>query len=750
MSREGQQSAGAPSVGGDLGRPSAATGQEAADLVFAAEQAHLSETYGKLEKIGRDAIAAMEAVARDAAEDKKSMAEELAVNFATWDDILETHADIVAMNNIIEAHDMANSVQAERLRAVEVLLREPYFAKIALQFKEGAPAKELYIGSAGISDENYRRLVVDWRSPVAEVYYNQTMGPTSYVADGRTIHVDLQLRRQFEIEEDRLITYFDSDVAIEDKLLLASLSRGRSAHMQAITATIQREQNAVVRHEDVPVLQVAGIAGSGKTSVFMQRIAYLFYQHRGALDPTQVFLISPNPVFGRYIDRVLPDLGERNPEILTWEEFLSPLLPAGRGVGESDVSLERLRAIDAAVASFEFARSDFRDITSAGVRLLGGDAVEKVSAKFANLPAGPHRATLMAEELSVRLTARLKSLAAQEDTHDEIASLPVDEQLRLFGEVFDPQSDEEARTLALVYLEEKHTDALRAMEAMEWLDVDRVAARLLGREGLTSVEWVYLKMALTGLGNPEARYVMIDEAQDYSQGQLAVLARYFRRAHFLLLGDLRGHGHVGRDARGVRGDARFCVAVPPHDELPLHAGHHRPVRAASARGRGHGGCLGAARGAGSGDCGVRERRRVEGRVGGSSARRVRRRRLNGGDRPLEERRQTPRKDAGRRHRARRGRQPAGNGDRRGAAEAGEGARVRPRHHPRRLGPSLPEQRHRPASPLHHHQPRHPPPHHPVQRRTDGTAQPRLSEAGCGVPLTKRVPQMVSKAVNKRE
>ena len=87
-------------------------------------------------------------------------------------------------------------------------------------------------------------------------------------------------------------------------------------------------------------------------------------------------------------------------------------MPAGRGAGENDVPLERLRAIDAAVASFEFARSDFRDITSAGVRLLGGDAVEKVSAKFANLPAGPHRATLMAEELSGRLTARLKSLAA--------------------------------------------------------------------------------------------------------------------------------------------------------------------------------------------------------------------------------------------------------------------------------------------------------------------------------------------------
>ena len=511
--------------------------QEHTDPVFQAEQAHLTETYGKLEKIGRDALAAMEEVAAQAAEDKKNMADELAVNFATWDDILETHADIVAMNNIIEAHDMANSVQAERLRAVEVLLREPYFAKIVLEFKKGAPPKELYIGSAGISDENYRRLIVDWRSPVAEVYYNQAMGPTSYVADGRTIHVDLQLRRQFEIKGDTLVTYFDSDVAIEDKLLLASLARGRSAHMQAITATIQKEQNTVVRHADVPVLQVAGIAGSGKTSVLMQRIAYLFYQHRGALDPEQVFLISPNPVFGRYIDRVLPDLGERNPEILTWQQFLMPLLPEGRGVGEGDVPLARLAAIDAAVASFEFDRRDFRDITSAGVRLLGADAVEKVSQKFAHLPAGPHRVTLMAEELASRLQARLKSLAAQESTHDEIASLSVDEQLRLFGEVFDPQSDEEARRLSMDYLQEKHADALAAMQVAGWLDIDRVAQRLLGRDGLTSVEWVYLKMALTGLGNPEAKYVMIDEAQDYSEGQLAVMARYFRRAHFLLLGD---------------------------------------------------------------------------------------------------------------------------------------------------------------------------------------------------------------------
>ena len=190
---------------------------------------------------------------------------------------------------------------------------------------------------------------------------------------------------------------------------------------------------------------------------------------------------------------------------------------------------------------------------------------------------------------------------------------------------------------------------------MEWLDIDRVAARLLGREGLTSVEWVYLKMALTGLGNPEARYVMIDEAQDYSQGQLAVLARYFRRAHFLLLGDPNQAIFEGTatwdEMRAVfeemRGAVSQCRLMTSYRS---HAGHHRPVRTPSARGRGHGGGLGAARGPGTGDRGVRGHRRVEGGPGGSGARRTRCRRSYGGDRSLEERRQTPREGAGRRHR----------------------------------------------------------------------------------------------------
>ena len=507
------------------------------DPVFREEQLHLSDTYAKLQEIGRELVRKMERTRAAAAADKRSMSEELAPNFATYADAMETYADFAAMNRVIDGYNLAQDADAERLANVELLLKQPYFAKVALQFKPGQKPKELYIGTAGIADEAYRRLVVDWRSPVAEVYYNQDTGPTSYVADGRTINVDLKLRRQFDIDEDRLNAYFDTTVAIQDSLLLASLSKRRTAQMQAITATIQKEQNQVVRHEDVPVLLVSGIAGSGKTSVLLQRIAYLFYQMRGSLDAREVFLITPNPVFRDYIAGVLPDLGERNPESLTWNEFARGLLPPDRGVGEANVPLAALARIDAAVRDFEFDAFDFRDIRVRDVRLVSADSVRKLSDKLRRIPAGPHRVTLMREELHARLEARLAQMAGTDETLDALSALDLDEQLRIFHEVIAPADEQEERALALRYLRDRYADAFAAVDNDDWLRIDRIGMRLLGTDGLSPLEWLYLKMALTGLGNPDAKYVMIDEVQDYTAAQLAVLARYFRRAHFLLLGD---------------------------------------------------------------------------------------------------------------------------------------------------------------------------------------------------------------------
>ncbi len=511
--------------------------QQAQDPEFDLEQGHLSDTYGKLERIAAALTDKLERRRIDAARTKEEMQGEVKHNFASDGEAQETYVDYAVLNNLIRDYNLEQDADSERLAAAAKLMEQPYFAKITLQMRPGASAKDIYIGLAGISDDSYRRMVVDWRSPVAEVYYNQDNGKTSYVANGRTISVELMRRRQFDLERNVLNAYFDSDVAIEDSLLLHSLSRERSEHMKAITATIQKEQNVIIRHDDSEVLLVAGIAGSGKTSVLMQRIAYLFYQQRGTLKPQEVFLISPNPVFAAYIEKVLPDLGERNPETITYRAFCARLLPRGRNPKQESCPLELLWRIDEAVENLAFEPGDVRDIRLHDVRLVAGSAIMQLMQKHPNVAAGPHLVTLVREELFKRLESRLAQMAGTEAVQDEILCLSLDEQVALFNAPYDPQTEEEAKECALIYLHERFAQAAVAIERDEWLRIDRIGMRLLGVENLPASAWLYLNMAVTGLGNPEAKYVMIDEVQDYSPDQLAVLARFFRRAHFMLLGD---------------------------------------------------------------------------------------------------------------------------------------------------------------------------------------------------------------------
>lgn len=434
------------------------------DPVFATEQAHLSEVYAELEKMRGELVRKMEATSAAAARDKLDLLSEISNDFTSDTETSETYASYGAVNSVIDSYNAQQEVTADKLARCRLLLRQPYFAKVALQFKPGQPPKELYIGAAGISDDNYKRLVVDWRSPVAETYYNQSNGATSYVANGRTIHVDLACRRQFDIEADTLHAYFDTTVAIQDALLLESLSHQRTAQMKAITATIQREQNEVVRHEDVPALLVAGIAGSGKTSVLLQRIAYLFYQNRTELDPSEVFLITPNPIFRTYIENVLPDMGERNPETLTWAEFASRVMPLDKAAEKKSVPVDALWRIDEAIANLEFEDDDFRELHHGNVKLLGINQIRKVNAKYRNVPAGPHRATLMREDLEDALEARVKQLASGSAVLEELEGMTLNEQLSQFGEPYAPVDEKEARDFALRLLQDRYQGAFRTVQ----------------------------------------------------------------------------------------------------------------------------------------------------------------------------------------------------------------------------------------------------------------------------------------------
>ncbi len=526
-----------PRTASDQTPPACDQNERTDDPILVEERRHLSETYAKLEAMEQALVAKIKKLDDDVAADKEMLADELTGNFASMGEAFETYAEFASANKTIDLYNATQELNFQNLQKVRLLMHQPYFAKVALQFKPGDAPKELYIGNAGISDDDYKRLVVDWRSPVAEVYYNQENGPTSYKANGRTIDVDLKLRRQFDIEADRLNAYFDTTVAIQDAMLLASLSQERSSHMKAITATIQKEQNEVIRHEDVDVLLVNGIAGSGKTSVLMQRIAYLFYQHRETLKPEEVCLITPNPVFSRYIEQVLPDLGESNPETMTFDQFMASVMPADRSRGRADISPDALARIDEAVRGLAFDPNDFKDIVCDGTQLISAGQIRQAADKFRRIPAGPHLVTLMREELHKRLENRLRQMAATERTQNEATSLSVQEQVRIFHETIAPQTDAELRECTLTYLHDRYAVAFDIVERDEWLRIDRIGMRILGAEGLLPVEWVYLKMAVSGMGDASVKYVMVDEVQDYTCAQLMVLRRYFRRARFLLLGD---------------------------------------------------------------------------------------------------------------------------------------------------------------------------------------------------------------------
>lgn len=504
------------------------------DPVFQEEQEHLSEAYAKLLAARERLSSRLERNREEAAKDLSDMRDELVLDKSS-DVHTETMAELESMNRLVDVYNRTDSIFVEELRHVELLLKQPYFAKVRLKFKSGR-VRDVYLGTAGATDESQRHFIVDWRSPVAETYYNQSNGPTSYVANGKTIEVDLELRRQFDLSRDKLNAYFDTTVAIEDPLLLQSLSKRHSEKLTAITATIQKEQNEVVRHEDVPALVVNGIAGSGKTSVLLQRIAYLFYQERENLRPDQVYLFTPNPVFEKYIDHVLPDMGERNPQIFTWKGFIERLGLADRGLG-LDTPEENLRMLERGMESLTLDVRDFRDIRRGGVVLLRAQQFQSLLRKYSHIPPSPHLFAVVNEELHDRLDSRLGQLVKDARVQGDMLDLDVDSKIQIFGSYVDPQTDEEIAECAKTYVDYMYAGAHEDIDASSWVRIDRIGMRLLGKETLASTEWIYLKMLLTGESERDARYVMLDEVQDYTVAQLMVLARYFPNAHFLLLGD---------------------------------------------------------------------------------------------------------------------------------------------------------------------------------------------------------------------
>ncbi len=232
-----------------------------------------------------------------------------------------------------EALAMLHNTQAQMRERQRDLVRcrkarkTPYFGRI--DFKDpGVPGEEsYYVGRVGISDEASEPVVIDWRAPLASVYYENSTGTCTYTVKGEgTFSVELRRKRTYEIANDRLKEFFDSDVVANDELLTKYLARNKTAVLGEIIATIQEEQNAIIRKTPKRNLIVQGVAGSGKTTVAMHRISYILYNYEEEFRPQDFYIIGSNRILLNYITSVLPDLDVYGVSQMTMEQLFVRLL----------------------------------------------------------------------------------------------------------------------------------------------------------------------------------------------------------------------------------------------------------------------------------------------------------------------------------------------------------------------------------------------------------------------------------------
>ena len=453
-----------------------------------------------------------------------------------WDTRKEldpTEMKTILSNNDKEIEDL--ETKAKYYKKLYKIQNSPYFGKITFEDDEGK--NDIYIGLTYLTKNN-ENIIYDWRAPISSIFYDYESGKASYEAPGGVINGYLHNKRQFTIEDAKIKRVFDSKVTVQDDLLQEVLSKKNNEYMKNIVNTIQAEQNAIIRNTKDRNLIVQGIAGSGKTSVALHRIAFLLYKIKN-LTSDKVLIFAPNQVFSEYISNVLPELGEENTKETTFSDFLETYITEYKSIESFTSFIERYY-------KYEEAYIDL-------IKFKQSNKIIKVIEEYINNYSSKASFTdeifnrdlyIEKNKLNYYLKSRYSTLPLFERI-DEIAQKISDQEF----------NGNKSKTRQIrKWLKEKINISLDLKEIYKGFFKSEEFINSYGKsipdayinklnDKKISYEdaclFVYMKSLLTFLGNDYTiEQTIVDEAQDYNVLQYILLKKILKKSKFTILGDI--------------------------------------------------------------------------------------------------------------------------------------------------------------------------------------------------------------------
>lgn len=224
-------------------------------------------------------------------------------------------------SRLLEQQQVAETVSGKQLIRLEKQKKNPYFTRVDFVYDGEQTAEKIYIGSFSFSTKEERLLIYDWRAPIASIFYDYDLGKAHFQTPAGTASGDIQRKRQIKFKDGAIDYVVESDTTVFDEVLQNELRQQKGGQMSTIISTIQKEQNKVIRDNRSKDMIIQGVAGSGKTSIALHRIAFLLYHFRNRITSDQVMILSPNRTFSRFIAQVLPELGEEPVTEWTIDQF---------------------------------------------------------------------------------------------------------------------------------------------------------------------------------------------------------------------------------------------------------------------------------------------------------------------------------------------------------------------------------------------------------------------------------------------